>query len=259
MKCRCSRRATTAVVPVPRKRVQHDVAGRGAGQQHAVQQRLRLLGRMQLQPVLVAQPFRPGAQRQEPVAAHLDIIVQCLHRRVVETMPRVAPTRRPDQRLVRIGEPTAAEIRHRVGLAPDHVVQHPEPQVLQRGADAEDVVVGADHPQRAILAQQPAALGEPLAGEGVVGGEIGEAVPVLIHAVDQAVIRPAQFAAELQVVGRVGEHAMHRGRRQHAHELHAVAQHDLIERQFADDFHGAPGDGVAAALPPVRHQTTIVS
>jgi len=61
----------------------------------------------------------------------------------------------------------------------------------------------------------------------------------LVHAVDQAIVRPAKFAAELKVVGRIGEHAVHRGRRQHAHELHAVPKHDLIERQFTDDFHGA--------------------
>ena len=114
-------------------------------------------------------------------------------------------------------------------------------EVLQRGTDAEDVVVGADDPERAVLAQQAAALGEPLAGECVIGGEVGEAVPLFVHAVDQAVVRPAQFAAELQVVGWVGEHAMHGGRGKHAHQLHAVSQQDLIQRQFADDFHVSPG------------------
>src|SRR5262249_61286131 len=38
---------------------------------------------------------------------------------------------RPDQSLVCIGEPAAAEIRHRVRLAPDHVVEQPEAQILQ--------------------------------------------------------------------------------------------------------------------------------
>ena len=66
---------------------------------------------------------------------------------------------------MRVGEAPAAEIRHRVGLAPDHVVEDPESQLLQDRADAEDVVVGADHPERAVLAQQPAALGQPFAGE----------------------------------------------------------------------------------------------
>ena len=84
MKCRCSRLATAAVVPVPSERVEHDVARRGAGEQHAVQQRLGLLRRMQLQAVLVAQPLGAGAQRDQPVAAHLDVVVQRLHGLVVE-------------------------------------------------------------------------------------------------------------------------------------------------------------------------------
>jgi hypothetical protein len=58
---------------------------------------------------------------------------------------------------VRVGEALAAEVRHRVGLAPDDVVQDPEAQVLQRRADAEDVVIAADHPQRAVGLQHAAA------------------------------------------------------------------------------------------------------
>jgi uncharacterized membrane-anchored protein len=66
---------------------------------------------------------------------------------------------------VRVGEAAAAEVRHRVGLAPDHVVEDPEAEILQRRADAEDVVIGADHPDRAVGLQH-AALGEqPGAGE----------------------------------------------------------------------------------------------
>ena len=100
-------------------------------------------------------------------------------------------------------------------------------------------MIGPDHPQRAVLAQQPATFGKPFPGKRVIGGEVGEPVPFLVHTVDQTIVGPAQFATELQVVGRVCEHAMHRGRWQHAHELHAVPEHDLIERQFTDDFHGA--------------------
>ena len=67
-----------------------------------------------------------------------------------------------------------------LGLAPDHVVENPEPGILQVGADTEDVVVGADHPQRAIPAQHTAAFAEPGAGEGVIGIEVDEAVPVFV-------------------------------------------------------------------------------
>ncbi len=199
-----------------------------------MQQRLRLLRRVQLEPVLVAQPLRPGAERQQPVAAHLQIVVQGLHRLVIEAVAAGALARRPDQRLVRVGEAAAAEIRHRVRLAPDDVVEQPEAEILQRRADAENVVVAADHPERAVLPQQPAALGEPLAGEGVVGGEVGEAVPLVVDAVDEAVIGPAQLAAELEVVRRVGEDAVDRRAGQHPHHADAVAAQDLVERQVVD-------------------------
>ena len=42
---------------------------------------------------------------------------------------------------MRIGEAAAAEIRHRVRFAPDDVIEDPEVEVLEDGADAEDVVV----------------------------------------------------------------------------------------------------------------------
>ena len=48
-----------------------------------------------------------------------------------------------------IGKAPAAEIRHRIGLAPHHIVQDPVAQILQAGADAEDIVIGADNPERA--------------------------------------------------------------------------------------------------------------
>src|SRR3712207_8707543 len=51
-----------------------------------------------------------------------------------------------------------SEVRRRVGLLPDHGVQDPEPQVLERDAYAEDVMVGADHPER------PAGFQHALAG-----------------------------------------------------------------------------------------------
>ena len=43
------------------KRVEHDIAGPGRGEQHAVQQRLGLLRRMRLFSIAVAQAFRPAA------------------------------------------------------------------------------------------------------------------------------------------------------------------------------------------------------
>ncbi len=121
---------------------------------------------------LPSSPFRrspPVQSGSSQSRAHLQALVQLLHRIVVEGVALGAlVARRPDQRLVRVGEALALEVRHRVGLAPDDVVQQPEAQILQRRADAEDVVVAADHPQRALGLEHAARRGEPGAGEGIV-------------------------------------------------------------------------------------------
>ena len=155
-------------------------------------------------------------------ASHLQIVVQRLHGGIVEAVAARLLARRPDQRLVRIGETAAPEIRHRVGFAPDHIIEDPESDILQAGPDTKDVVVAADDPERAVLAQEATCFAEPGAGEGIIGGKIREPVPLVIDAIDQAVVRPAQLAAQLQVVWRVGEDAMNRRGRQHAHHIHAV-------------------------------------
>ena len=54
-----------------------------------MQQRLGLLRRVRLGAVPVLQPLGPGADRQEPVRAHLQPLVQLLQRVVVEDRPRL--------------------------------------------------------------------------------------------------------------------------------------------------------------------------
>ena len=170
-----------------------------------MQQRLGLLRRVRLAATLVLQAFRPRANREQPIGAHLQIVVERLQRLIVERVLRRLIAARPDQRFVRVGEAAATEIRHRISLAPDHVIEQPEALVLQRRADPKNVVVGADHPQRAIGLQDTAAFGEPGAAELIVGLKARELVPVLVHAIDNGVVRPQQIAIELQVVGRIGE------------------------------------------------------
>ena len=103
-----------------------------------------------------------------------------------------------------------------------------KPRSWRIEADAEDVVVGADDPERAVLAQHPAAFRQPLPREAVVFREIREAVPVVVDAVDDALVRPPQLALQLQVVGRIGKHAVDRRRRQHPHVVNAVTQEKLV-------------------------------
>jgi len=64
---------------------------------------------------------RPSAARApsrsgKPVGAHLDVVVERLHGLVVKVTRDFGIAAGPDQRLVRIREPLAPEVRHRIGL-----------------------------------------------------------------------------------------------------------------------------------------------
>jgi len=64
-------------------------------------------------------------------------------------------------------------------------------------------VIAADHPERAVVLQDPARLLQPGAGEAVIGGEGVELVPVVGDRVDMAAIGAIEFAAELEIIGGV--------------------------------------------------------
>src|SRR5262249_40976717 len=160
-------------------------------------QRLRLLGRMQLPVVAPFEALLAGAQRYGPVGADLDILVAGLEGLVVEgVLPPGGVARGPDQRLVRVGETPPTEIRHRIGLAPDYVVENREAEILQYRADAKDVVVGPDHPQGGVRLHPPPARCEPSAGEIIVGGEVRELVPVVADGIDARIVGALEIALE---------------------------------------------------------------
>ena len=186
--------------------------------------RFRLLRRMQFLAVAALEPLLAGAQRNEPVRAHLDVVVARLEGFVVERIiALLGAARRPDQGLMRIGEAAAAEIRHRVGFAPDNVVEDPKPQILEHRADAENIVVGADHPQRGGRLHHAAAGHEPGAGEIVIGGEARELVPIVVDGIDAGIVGPLEVALELEIVRRIGENEIDGLRRQLCHLGNAVA------------------------------------
>ena len=74
--------------------------------------------------------------------------------------------------------------------------------------------------------------GQPVAGESVVGGEVGELVPVVVDRVDHALIGARQRAFELQVVGRVGEDQIDASFGEFVHLLDAVADEDDVLRRL---------------------------
>src|SRR3546814_3129569 len=77
--------------------------------------------------------------------------------------------------------------------------------VLERGADAENIVIAADHPDAAVRLQDALRFLEPGMGEAVVSGEAVELVPVVVDRIDLAAVGAQKVAAELKVIGRVGE------------------------------------------------------
>ena len=130
-----------------------------------------------------------------------------------------------------VGETPAAEIRHRIGFSPDHVIENPVAQVLQDGADAENIVIGADHPKRPIGLQGAAAFGEPGPGEFIIGGKARKLVPVVVNRIDLALVRPRQVARELQIIRRIREDEVNRARRDLLQFGKAIAhQHAVVER-----------------------------
>jgi hypothetical protein len=165
---------------------------------------------MQLVVVIVLEALGAGADREQPVRAHLHIVIGLLQLLVVEGDAAGAGFAAQISVSCALVKRRAAEVRHRVGLAPDHVVEHPEIEILQRRADAEDVVVRADHPDRAIGLQDAARRLQPGPGERVVVGKALELVPVVVDGIDLALVGPGEALLELQVVGRIGEDEIHR-------------------------------------------------
>jgi hypothetical protein len=120
------------------------------------------------------------------------------------------------------------------------------------GANAEDVVIGADHPDAAVVLQAAAGFGEPGAGEIVIGFEVGELVPFVIDAIDVRLVRAGERAAELHVVGRVGEDEIGAALGELAHRLDAIAFDDPVFEVGALTL--IPREGIDSSLTRIRNQ-----
>jgi hypothetical protein len=124
-----------------------------------------------------------------------------------------------------------AEIRHRIRLAPDHVVEDPEAKVLHDRADTEDVVIGADDPNGRRRFHHAPASRQPGLREIVVGREARELVPVVIDGIDARIVRALEIARELEIVRRVGEHEIDGRRREFRHSGDAIACKNAMRLQ----------------------------
>ena len=189
------------------KRVEHNITGLRTGQQYAVQQAFGLLCRVQFRAAITLQAFAAGANRQAPIRAHLHIIIQRLHRLIIEGIAGgVFIGRGPNQRFMRIGEARAAKIWHRIGFAPDNIVQNPITKILQRRANAENIMIRADNPKRAGRLQHALRLAQPSAGEGIISGVTVEFIPIIGYRIHLALVGAVQFVFQLQIIRRVSKH-----------------------------------------------------
>src|SRR3546814_7202303 len=87
-----------------------------------------------------------------------------------------------------------------ISLAPDNVVKDPEAPILQRCSHSKDVVVAANHPDRAVGLQYAPRLLQPGMGEGVVSAQRIEFVPIIIDRIHAPALGPEQIAAELKII-----------------------------------------------------------
>ena len=196
MKRRPRRLATAPVVPVPQNGSSTRSSGRELDEDHAREQRLRLLRRMQLLAVAALEPLLAGAQRQRPVGAHLDVFVAGLERLVVERVAACAPASRAAQISVSCALVKRRPRKFGIGLDLRHTtsLRIQKPEILQDRADAEDVVIRADHPERGRRLHHAPAGDQPGAGEVVIGGKARELVPVVIDGIDARIVGPLEVA-----------------------------------------------------------------
>src|SRR4029077_17581307 len=86
--------------------------------------------------------------------------------------------------------------------------------------------------EAAMRLQHAAAGRKPVVGEGVVGREARELVPIVVDAVDAAIVGAEQLVVELEIVRRVGEDEIDACRRQALQRLDAIADDDSVQREL---------------------------
>ena len=212
-----------AQVNVPtREGIEDKLAWLGRREHDALEQLERLLRRVL--PLLLLLLAR---SHDAPHALHLLPFVHLLHQLVVEGVARVPVTASPDDRLGGVREVAAREVGRRVDLEPGDVIEDLVAKDLHGVADAEDDVVRARDPDRAVGLEQALALLEPTQVELVV--VLGALGLVPLSLVDRH--HPAVLAGDAIIgeeVGRVGKDQV---------ELLSFELLEHRERPDANSFH----------------------
>ena len=133
---------------------------------------------------------------------------------------------------MRVGEARAAKIGHRVHFAPDDIVQDPEALILQNRPNAEDIMIAANHPKRAVGLEDAACLGQPGATKRVIGGKAIKLVPIIIDGIHTPAFGTEKITAELKIIGRIGKDHVDARIRKRTHGGNTIANDDLVQRQL---------------------------
>jgi hypothetical protein len=92
-------------------------------------------------------------------------------------------------------------------------------------------VIGADDDDRRVAFHHSPRRAEPAAREGIVGGEIGELVPVVVDRVDKALVGARERAFELKILRGIGEDEVDARLGQGVQLGDAVADEDDVARR----------------------------
>ena len=134
-----------------------------------------------------------------------------------------------------IGETGSLKIRHRIGLVPDNVVQNPKSQILKNITDPENIVIGTDNPNGAVVFQYPAGGRHPFPGIFVIGGQRFKTVPFFINPRHISIVGAGQSIAELKIIRRIGKNQINRVFFHLIHNFNAVIINDCIKNFFGLD------------------------
>ncbi len=124
---------------------------------------------------------------------------------------------------MRICKTCAAKVGHRVRLPPNHIIHDPETQILKLRANPENIVIGADHPDGAIVFQNALCCSHPLMSELVIGFKARELIPLVSDAIDLALVGAGEITLQLKIVRRVCENEIDGFFRHRIHQFNAIA------------------------------------
>ena len=198
-----------------------------------------------LRPSRVLQPLGAGAERDEPVGAHLQIVVPGLQRVVVEGVALGARGACEAQIIVSCALVKRRPRKFGIGLALRQTMSLSiqKPRSCSDRADAEDVVVGADDPERGVRLHHAARGQQPGAGEVRRSRRSSRTCPSRRRRHRPATGRGGQRAFELEIVGRVGEDQVDAG----------VGKLRQLRDAVADEDAGRGGAAKAPSEQPARN------